>query len=231
MKRLFRNRKGQLADLSSDIVAIIFFFFILLLMYGIFSLSKLGDLTLYSGAGDTLNAPTSTLQGTTALYTYLRTPIPPELASMISLSAPDNQGIPGFEPDLSTAAFLAKNPGLWKGRTYGEFLSRLLTVYGSEPAYLVPAFSSVTVTLFKEMAPTVKEITIELEGAEPIRVIFWNEGQISVGTGPSTSQVRVMRSGITPTSNTGINPIFETQAPIATVGPKARVILIGGSGQ
>lgn len=197
-------------------------------MYGIFSMSKLGDLTLYSGSKDTINAPTSTLQGTTALYTYLRTPIPNEITSMISMS--DNNGISGFEPDLSTAAFLAKNPSLWKGRTYGEFLSRLLTMYNAEPAYLFPAFNAVTITLFKDMAPTVKEITLEMEGAEPIWVMIDSQGQIKAAIGQGSSQVSIMRSGIT-TTTPGITPIFQTQAPIATVGPKARIILTGGAGQ
>ena len=67
-----------------------------------------------------------------------------------------------------TWKFLTDNPEIWKGRTYGEFLSLLATTQYTDKSRLALTFKEVSEATFARAPPHQKAIVFEYDLGDPM---------------------------------------------------------------
>lgn len=152
----WQMRRGQLFKFPVIVMAFFSLLFIHILIYFLLSLNGFTQpLTLHQATGVISGQPANPFIST-ALSAYLRTPLSETLDTPSALL------------DTTTAVYLTSHQDLWKGKTYGEFVS-LLTSSESDPAQLSTTFESVTKATFSPLAPSGKRFTLRIgSNREPI---------------------------------------------------------------
>lgn len=152
------NGRGQLFKFPVIVVAFFALLFVHILTYFLFSLSGVSDVAASrSDAGKLLAEAGNPFVGET-LSAYLRTPLPSTL---------NNKGS-GIDATLSR--FLLDHPELWLEKTYGEFLSLLISAYPTDTATLSSVFSGVTHATFDALPPLGKRFTLTIGNSQTIIV-------------------------------------------------------------
>lgn len=166
------NKKGQLADLGVDTIAIINMMLISLTMYGIYAISAVGIVEAHGRTTTILDGAAADPYIGTTLSVYLRTPLPDSFETRPAGEDYRVLETGGFSASTKvsedTWKFLSDNPEIWKGRTYGEFLSLLATTQYTDKARLNHVFSEVSEAAFARAPPDKKALTFEYDLGDPI---------------------------------------------------------------
>lgn len=152
LRRQMRDCRGQVADLGVDTIAIMLMFIINLIMFGVFAMSETGKVITHPigasvQATELVSSALPDPYTAAALSAYLRTPMQ------------SSKG--GLGPE--TTNFLEDNPEIWKGKTYGEFLSMLIILNQNNPQQLKQVFIEATNATFSGIEPKNKMIVLDYD--------------------------------------------------------------------
>ncbi|MEK6960298.1 MAG: hypothetical protein AABX47_03935 [Nanoarchaeota archaeon] len=165
------NKKGQLADLGVDTISIINLLLINLTMYGIYAISAVDIVEVRGRTTSIIDGAAANPYIGTTLSVYMRTPLPDQFEQRAAGEDDRVKDNGDFAASTKVSAdtwkFLSDNPEIWKGRTYGEFLSLLATTQYLDNARLALTFKEVSEATFARAPPNQKTLLFEYDLSDP----------------------------------------------------------------